>query len=122
MNYTMDVTFVYYDFPYDYDKNTPMDLDDFDSHRASFSGNSTADALLRGLSSFGYVDYEKYIRNNDDNELIIEDILDFVDLKDGCVNGDEKDFIAYIEDELGGYIFEDERGLSKWKATFRIGG
>lgn len=116
-----DLIFVYYEFPWDYDPSTPMDLDDFNLCRASFSGDSVADSLLRGLSSFGYVNYDNYIKSN--MEMDVDAILHFTGLDESKsgINGDEHDFIAYIIDMSDNYIFEDERGLSEWKATFRMG-
>lgn len=115
-----DIAFVYYDYPWDYDRNTPLEEEDFDTHRVSFSGDTTADALLRGLDSLGYVDREKYLQTYEDseNDMEVNAILDNVSLLNQGVNGDEKDFIVYIEDDMGQYIFDDEQNAEKWKAQF----
>ena len=114
-----ELTFVTVDFPFKHE-NDYLDADDFDSHRSAFEGDSVADSLLNGLQCFGYINKKSYIDAG--MGMDFDSIIHFTGLDNTKLgnNGDEKDFILFIEDENGSIIFEDEKGLSEWKATFRI--
>ena len=115
----MDISVTYYDFPEFFDGSTPMDVEDFDIHTVSFSGDNLEDALLHALESFGYLNRESYIKSG--LEMKVDAIIHAAGLDEryNGINGDEKDFILYIQDDLGRYIFDDEKNASDWKATFR---
>lgn len=120
-NYKYELTFVTVDFPFGHE-NDYLDIDDFDSHRSVFEGDNMSDALLNGLQLFGYINKKNYMDAS--MSMDFDSIIHFIGLDDTKLgnNGDEKDFILFIEDERGNIVFEDERGFSEWKSSFRIMG